>query len=322
MAEQRLSVCRVCNKGCALVAEVVDGRLVTIGGDRDNPLYVGYTCLKGRAMPEYLNSPDRLLHSLKRTPDGGFEPIPFQRALDEIAVRLQAIVEESGPRAVATYYGTQMQNVPVQPVMYAFADSIGTRMNFGALSVDKPGRPIAWAMLGRWQAPHQCFSDPRAIMMLGINPLVTGLGGLPNGHPGNWLAERLHSGTQLIVIDPRRSDIAKRATIHLQPRPGHDIPILAAMLHVILHEGLYDKGFTDEDVRNVDALAAAVRPFDARAVAEHAGIEADDLVRAARVFARAGRGYVVAGTGPHFAGHGTLMEYLALCIDTVCGHWL
>jgi anaerobic selenocysteine-containing dehydrogenase len=322
VAQQRLSVCRVCNKGCALVAEVADGRLVTISGDRDNPLYVGYTCLKGRAMPDYLNSPDRLLHSLKRTPDGGFEPIPFERALDEIAVRLQAIIEESGPRAVATYYGTQMQNVPVGSVKSAFADAIGTRMNFGALSVDKPGRPIAWAMLGRWQAPHQCFSDPRAIMMLGINPLVTGLGGLPNGHPGNWLAERLRSGTQLIVIDPRRSDIAKRATIHLQPRPGHDIPILAAMLHVILHEGLYDKGFTDEDVRNVDALAAAVRPFDARTVAEHAGIEADDLVRAARVFARAGRGYVVAGTGPHFAGHGTVLEYLALCIDTVCGHWL
>jgi len=54
--------------------------------------------------------------------------------------------------------------------MYAFADAIGTRMNFGALSVDKPGASHRLAMLGRWQPPHQCFSDPRAIMMLGINP--------------------------------------------------------------------------------------------------------------------------------------------------------
>jgi len=103
-------------------------------------------------------------------------------------------------------------------------------MNFGALSVDKPGRPIAWEMLGRWQAPHRCFSDLRAIMMLGINLLVTGLGGLPNGHPGNSLAERLRSGTELIVIDPRRSDIAKRATIHLRPRPGHDIKLFSEPL--------------------------------------------------------------------------------------------
>src|ERR1700684_315466 len=132
VAQQRFSVGRVSTKGCPLVAEVVDGRLVTIGGDRDTPLYVGYTCLKGRAMPEYLNSPDRLLHSLNRTPDGGFEPIPFERALDEIAVRLQAIVEESGRRGVATSHGTQMQNAPAGPLMKAFAEAIGTRMNFGA----------------------------------------------------------------------------------------------------------------------------------------------------------------------------------------------
>jgi anaerobic selenocysteine-containing dehydrogenase len=320
--ELRYSLCRICNKACPLIAEVVDGRLVTIRGDDDNELYLGYTCIKGRAMPEILDGPDRLLHSLKRTPDGGFEPIPFERALDEIAVRLKAIYEEHGPRAVATYYGTQMQNVPAGALIKAFTSAIGTRMNFGAVSVDKPGRPIAWAMLGRWQAPPQGFSDPRAIIMLGINPFATGLGGVPNGHPGNWLAERVRSGTELIVIDPRRSDMAKRATIHLQPRPGHDIPILAAMLHVILDEGLHDKGFTDEDVRNVDALAAAVHPFGPRTVAERAGVEVDDLVRAARVFAGAGRGYVVAGTGPHFAGHGTLLDYLALCLDTVCGHWL
>lgn len=176
VAYQRLSVCRVCNKGCPLVAEVVDGRLATIGGDRDNALYVGYTCLKGRAMPEYLNSPDRVLRSLKRSPDGGFEPIPFEWALDEIAVRLQAIVEESGPRAVATYHGTQMQNIPAGPLMHAFANAIGTRMNFGALSVDKPGRPIAWAMLGRWQAPHQCFSNPLVQTSSWSHPRPIGIG--------------------------------------------------------------------------------------------------------------------------------------------------
>ncbi|QRP42937.1 molybdopterin-dependent oxidoreductase [Amycolatopsis sp. FDAARGOS 1241] len=321
-ADFRHSVCRVCNKGCPIIAEVVDGRLVSIAGDPDNPLFAGYTCLKGRAMPEIINGPNRLLRSLKRNPAGHYEPIPFGRALDEIARRLQAICEEHGPRSIATYYGTQMQNIPAGPLMKAFANALGTPMNFGALSVDKPGRPIAWAMLGRWMAPPQGFSDPRVIMMLGINPFVNGNGGLPNGHPANWLNERLRSGTELIVIDPRRSDVAKRATLHLQPRPGHDIPIVAAMIKVILQEGLYDKRFTDEDVRNVDELAAAVRPFDVGTVAAHAGISAHDLVRAARIFGHAGRGYAVAGTGPHFAGHGTLLEYLTLCLDTICGHWL
>ncbi len=159
-------------------------------------------------------------------------------------------------------------------------------------------------------------------MMVGINPLVNGLGGIPAGHPAHWLGERLAAGAELIVVDPRRSDIAKRATLFLQPRPGHDIPILAAMLNVILSEGLHDEEFTAHDVRGLEALRAAVRAFDPREVAARAGLDPADVERAARVFARAGRGYVVSGTGPHMAGQGTLLEYLALCLDTVCGHWM
>jgi anaerobic selenocysteine-containing dehydrogenase len=159
-------------------------------------------------------------------------------------------------------------------------------------------------------------------MLVGINPFVNGLGGLPLGHPGRWLGESLTSGMDLIVIDPRRSDIAKRATIFLQPRPGHDIPILASMLRVILAEGLHDRAFVASDVRNVDALRRVVSAFDPTEVGAAAGLEARDLILAARTFAAAGRGFVVAGTGPHMAGHGTLLEYLALCLDTVCGHWL
>ena len=114
------------------------------------------------------------------------------------------------------------------------------------------------------------------------------------------------------MVDPRRSDIAKRATLFLQPRPGHDIPILAAMLNVILTERLHDERFTTQNVRNLDALRSAVSAFDPREVAARSGLDPADLERAARVFARAGRGYAVAGTGPHMAGQGTLLEYLAL----------
>ena len=140
--------------------------------------------------------------------------------------------------------------------MRAFSAAIGSDMKFGASSLDKPGRSIAWAMLGKWQAPPMGFSAPGAVLMLGINPLVNGLGGIPACHPGHWLGERLGAGMELIVVDPRRSDIAKRATLFLQPRPGHDIPILAAMLNVILTERLHDERFTTENVANLGALRA------------------------------------------------------------------
>jgi anaerobic selenocysteine-containing dehydrogenase len=314
-------LCRVCNKGCPMIAEVRDGRLAAVRGNKDNELFQGYTCVKGRAMPAFINGPGRLLRSQRRSP-GGFEPIPVASAMDEIAARLSEILAKYGPRSIATYYGTQLQNVPAGALMRAFSAAIGSDMKFGASSLDKPGRSIAWAMLGKWQAPPMGFSAPGAVLMLGINPLVNGLGGIPAGHPGHWLGERLGAGMELIVIDPRRSDIAKRATLFLQPRPGHDIPILAAMLNVILTERLHDERFTTENVANLGALQSAVSAFDPREVAAQSGLDPADLERAARVFARAGRGYAVAGTGPHMAGQGTLLEYLALCLDTVCGHWM
>jgi anaerobic selenocysteine-containing dehydrogenase len=314
-------LCRVCNKGCPMIAEVRDGRLTAVRGNKDNELFQGYTCVKGRAMPAFINGPGRLLRSQRRSP-AGFEPIPVAAAMDEIAARLSEILDKYGPRSIATYYGTQLQNVPAGALMRAFSAAIGSDMKFGASSLDKPGRSIAWAMLGKWQAPPMGFSAPGVVLMLGINPLVNGLGGIPAGHPGHWLAERLGAGMELIVVDPRRSDIAKRATLFLQPRPGHDIPILAAMLNVILTERLHDERFTTENVANLGALQSAVSAFDPREVAARSGLDPADLERAARVFARAGRGYAVAGTGPHMAGQGTLLEYLALCLDTVCGHWM
>ena len=312
---------RVCNKGCPMIAEVRGGRLATVRGNKDNELFQGYTCVKGRALPAFINGPGRLLRSQRRSP-AGFEPIPVAAAMDEIAARLSEILDKYGPRSIATYYGTQLQNVPAGALMRAFSAAIGSDMKFGASSLDKPGRSIAWAMQGKWQAPPMGFSAPGAVLMLGIKPLVNGLGGIPAGHPGHWLGERLRAGMELIVVDPRRSDIAKRATLFLQPRPGHDIPILAAMLNVILTERLHDERFTTENVANLGALRSAVSAFDPREVAARSGLDPVDLERAARVFARAGRGYAVAGTGPHMAGQGTLLEYLALCLDTVCGHWM
>lgn len=304
-----------------MIATVRDGQLVSVHGDPENELFQGFTCLKGRAMPAAINGPGRLLHSLRRTRNG-FEQIPVATAMDEIAARLTKILDTYGPQSIATYTGTQMQNFPAGPMMQAFSTAIGSNMKFACFTLDKPGRAIAWAMLGKWQAPPQGFNATDVAMMIGINPLVNGLGGIPSGHPGHWLNERLRSGMELIVIDPRKCHIAERATIFLQPRPGYDIPILAAMLNVILSERLHDEPFTTENVRNLDELHSAVRAFDPREVAARSGLEPAELERAARTFARAGRGYVCAGTGPHMAGQGTLLEYLALCLDTVCGHWM
>jgi anaerobic selenocysteine-containing dehydrogenase len=316
------SFCRICLNGCALRVEVEGGRAVRVSGDRNNPVYKGFTCVKGRAQPQLLGHPDRLRHALKRGPDGKLVPIPTTQAIEEIARRLHDIIDRYGPRSVAGYLGTfSWAAVPTAPLFNGFMDAIGSPLRFSPGTIDKPGKKIALALHGSWMAPARGFDDPDVMLLFGINPLVT-FTGFPYGNPGKWLGERLDSGMKLIVIDPRRSDVARRAQLHMQARPGEDVAIAAGLIRVILEEGLFDQPFVAENVTGLEELRRAVSPFSPEEVGRRADIAATDLVLAARTFASASRAYVMAGTGPNMSGVGTLIEYLLLSLQTLCGQWM
>jgi anaerobic selenocysteine-containing dehydrogenase len=126
------SFCRICDNNCAISVTVDDGRATRVSGDADNPVYRGYTCVKGRAQADMLTSPDRLLHSLARDDDGQLVELPAARALDEIAGRLARIVAEHGPRSVAGYAGTMALGAfpTAMPMFTALMDAIGTPMRY------------------------------------------------------------------------------------------------------------------------------------------------------------------------------------------------
>ena len=113
-SEVRRSFCRICHAACPIDVEVRDGRVVKVTGVDDDPLFRGYTCVKGRQLPDQFNSAGRITSALHRTPSGTFEPVASADALDDIAERLRRIIAEHGPRAVATYVGTGgYQNAPL-----------------------------------------------------------------------------------------------------------------------------------------------------------------------------------------------------------------
>jgi anaerobic selenocysteine-containing dehydrogenase len=323
VTEVRPTICRYCHAGCGVLVEIDGGRPVRVRGDRENPAYQGYCCVKGQQLADQWAHPERLLHSQKRMPDGSLRPIPVEQAMDEIAERLAAILARHGPRAVAAYTGTYSIASPITVAMHAaFVKAIGTPMHFTSNTIDQPGKAVALALHGAWGAPPQGFTGAKVALFIGINPLVAMSGGLPQANPSRALTRAIEQGFQLLVIDPRRTESARRATLHLQPRPGEDPAILAALLHVILEEGLHDRAFGDAHVVGIEALRAAVSPFTPQRVAELADVAAADLVRAARTFATAGRGIAIAGTGPNMSGDGTLLEYLVLALNTLCGRWL
>jgi anaerobic selenocysteine-containing dehydrogenase len=317
-----VSMCRVCAAMCPIEVTVDDdGRAVRVVGDRKSDSFGGYSCAKGRAIPDLLNRPDRLLRSQKRQPDGSYAPIDVDTAIDEIAARLRAIVETHGPKAVAMFLGTRtLEHASSASVPTTFMLALDSPMIFSPMTIDQPGEVIAAAIHGTWLGGECRLEDSDAWLLIGTNPIVS------HQYFGNNPLGRIQTATcngcRLVVVDPRRTETARHAALHLQPRPGHDTAVLAAIVHLLFEWRAIDEKFVADNAHGVERLRATVAPFTADHVAHRADVRVDDLVAAARILAEAKRGGVYVGTGTTMSNMGgNLAHYLALAINTLRGWW-
>lgn len=322
MGETRKTFCRFCHASCAILVEVEQGVPVSVRGDPDDPVFRGYTCIKGRELANAHTHPSRLRSSVKRTANG-FEPLSSEQALDEIAARLREIVDRHGPHSVAIYCGTMaFLNSAGVPAGKAFAKAIGTRNFYSSITIDQPAKTFVSPRLGNWAAGFHAAVDADVVMAIGNNPLVSHFSapGTSYGQsPSRQLRDALANGRKLIVLDPRQTETARLATIHLQLRPGTDAILLAAICKIILDENLHDSPFCDQWVNGLDDLRLAVAAFDVDRAAAWCDVPAADILAAARMFAAGPRGCVGTATGPEMSGDGTLVEHLAKTLNIICG---
>ena len=331
MIETRETFCRFCHAACPLHVDVeinstgarTQEVVVAVRGIMEDPLFEGYTCIKGRQLADQHHAPDRLRNPLQRSDDGSFIEVTSKDALDDIAHRVQAIIAAHGPRAVATYTGTgAFQNSISMPVTQAFHSGIGSPSFYTSITIDQPAHLTSRLRMGAWEAGWQNFRDADVLLAIGYNPLVSSYapaGGLQGTNPFVRLRRAKERGMKLIVIDPRRSELASFADLWLPVKPGEDPTLLAGLINVILQENLHDKDFCDRWVDQLDDLRSAVAPFNPEMVATRCEVEAADVLTAARMFAAGPRGTAGTGTGPNMAAHSTLMEHLALTLNAICG---
>jgi anaerobic selenocysteine-containing dehydrogenase len=321
--ETHKTYCRFCHNYCAFEVDVENGRAVAVRGDAGDPIYGGYSCVKGRQLPEAHAHPERLLRPLKRMPDGTQEEIPLAQALDEIAARVREIAAKSGKRAIASYCGTYaFQNSAALAVSKAWHKGFGSESYYTSVTIDQPSKAVAVSRAGAWMAGTHGFHESDVVMHIGNNPIVsqyTPFGGTPPWNPVKELRDAKARGLKLIVIDPRRTDMARRADLYLQIRPGEDPALLAGMIRIILDEGLHDRAFCAQWMDGFDELQRAVADFDLEHVAQRTRLPKQQILDAARTFARAKRGIAVTGTGPDMAPHPTLTEHLVICLNLICG---
>jgi len=322
--ETHTTICRFCHAYCGIRVDVEDNRVIAVHGDPEHAVSRGFTCEKGRSLPAQHHHPDRLRATLRRRTDGTFEEIPSEQAMDEVAVRLESIIAEHGPRAVALYNGTKSWANVGFALAQSWLDGIGSPSFYTTVTIDQPAKGMAGALHGYWQGGLQPISSSDVVLFVGTNPLTSFLVEgvkLPCPDSLRYLRDEVRRGLQPIVIDPRRTETAQHATVHLAVRPGEDPTLLAGMVRVIIDEELYDREFVAQHASRLTELRAAVEPFDLAYVETRAGVPARDVVAAARLFARGPRGSAVAGTGPNMAPHPLSTEMLVCALNTLCGRY-
>jgi anaerobic selenocysteine-containing dehydrogenase len=320
------SFCRICPGFCGVRVTVEDDRITAVHGDKSHAITSGYICSKGSLAMDMHDPANRLLHPLKRRSDGSFERIGLELALDEIAARLQSILDRDGPEAIALFRGTANGlNATATPISMAFLTALGSTQNYSTMTIDQSAKWVTHGRLGAWNAGRQHMDHSDVLMMFGSNPLVSLLGGLNNFVPLNpvkRIKEAKARGMKLIIIDPRLTETARHADVFLQPIPGEDPTLAAGMLRMILIEGWEDGMFCARHADGIEQMREAVNPFTPDYVAARAGVSQERLRAAVQLFARDSRsGSAASGTGPSMAPRSNLADHLIECLNVVCGRY-
>ena len=308
-------VCTICDIGCQLRAEAVDGRVTAIT-PHEHPMLRKNICFKGTAAPQIHNHRDRLLQPLKRVGPRGadrWEEISYVQAMDEIAERLAAVVAEHGPEALAV--STSNWNTAVDNGMgRRFMNLLGSPNWISGVAMCAGNTAAVNRLTYGWM-PFGDFPNTRCIVLFGHNPRRHSWTPIFNA-----IAAARANGAKLIVLDPRVSEQAEVADLHLPLRSGTDAAMCLGWLHVIIGEGLYDHDFVRHWTVGFDDLAERVAEYPLDRVADICGVDADLIARAARMYATSGPAIIPWTPTTDQQVSSTSAIRLQGILRAVCGH--
>lgn len=319
------SYCRNCAANCGVTLDVAANRIVQISADPAHPLSQGYVCIKGTMAADLHNGGEnRLTHCLQKGADGAFHPIAGAAAVEAIGARLQAILAAHGPRALATYWGTYSYFDCVgKTLLKNLMAALGAPAMFSSMTVDQSSKWVTAARMGVWASGKPVSTDTDVILVAGCNPPVSHQGYPMVPYPTTNVSQHIRAakqrGARLIVIDPRHTELARRADLFIQPKPGYDAAIFAALIQIVLARKGEDAAFCARWTVNLDALRRAVAPFAPAAVSALAGIRSADLYQAADWLLTANKPGLGTGTGVDMARFSNTAEHLFEALTALVG---
>jgi anaerobic selenocysteine-containing dehydrogenase len=314
------SFCRICTAICGVLVDVEGDQVIRVRGDRDHPLSHGYTCPKGRALPQLHHHPDRIERPMMRI-EGELRPVTWEQCLDDLGGRLRRIIDEHGPRAVGIYFGSGLgMDAAGYRMMEALFRAIGTPAKFSPLTIDGTAKTLVSHLVGGFPGftPHVDYDRARLVMYIGVNPVVSHGHNIALSDPVSAIrAVRRHA--EVWVLDPRLTETARLASRHLAPRPATDYAVLAFLIRALLADGS-DTDMLDRRAIGKDELARAVEPFTVAHAASVSGVAEADLQDLLSAVRRAGPVAIHTGTGVTMTGvHGNVAAWLSWALMIVTG---
>lgn len=308
------TVCTYCGVGCNLEVSVKSGKILSIQAPYNSEVNQGHTCLKGRYAFRFYNHPDRLREPMIKK-NGEFEVVSWEEAYDFIAHKLNDIKDKYGPDSIGGVSSARCTNEENYLMQKFIRAVIGTNNIDGCARVCHS--PTALGMqrsFGTGAATNSVddLNDAAAVLIIGANPT--------EGHPvtGAKLRQHAMKSKTTIVIDPRRTEIAKYASHHLQLRPGTNVAVLNMMLYYIIKEDLMDKSFIENRTEGFEDFKENILSLNIDELEEVSGVPKEQARAAARAYATAPTAMAFHGLGvtEHFQGTYTVMLIADLAMIT------
>lgn len=324
MPEKRKTFCRNCGALCSMEVTVEDNRITGVVADGSASPYGPYMCIKGQSAIDFHNGAEqRLLRSLKKT-ENGLEPVSTQQALADVGDRLAALLDQHGPRAIAVYHGTgAYRSVLGAQLEKAFLSAIGSPMLFSTMTIDQSAKWVTSARMGAMASGKPALADVDLAVIVGNNPVVSHqtypFAAGESGAPGRALAKAKKRGTRIVVIDPRASETARYADLLIQPLPGQDAALFAALAHILLRDGTYNTTFCNRFTTQLQALREAVSAFTPEMAAARADIPVEQIEQLGRWLGEAQRPFVGSGSGPSMSAHSNLNDHMIEVVNALVG---
>jgi anaerobic selenocysteine-containing dehydrogenase len=310
------TACVLCANGCGLEVQVENNRIVKVRPDKDSPISEGYVCRKGMNIAFHQHSADRVLHPLKRT-GSRFDRISWDQAISEISGKLKAILGQYGPRSLVSLVGGGEFSFLSAAFPGRLVRRLGSRYNYSSANQEFSGRFWAHGLtLGNQGIYFTAdFENCDVLMLVGKNPMMS--------HHFPQARRRLTKMSKdpdrlLVVVDPRPSETARIANIHLAISPGTDGLLIKSMISIILNQGLYNREYIDKYADGFNDILPWFADFDAKAALRVCNAEYDLVVRVCREFATR-RSCLLDDLGILMNRHSGLVSYLLVVLLTICG---